>query len=678
MVFSQKAQLHKAENGLFGLKKSGKIITEPSYSYIFPFSMGFAVMIEGEKYGYLNSNGKVQLSPRFDGAWEFRKGIAKVCNKCQFSIGEGGFVGGKWGFVNQSGDEIVPVIYNYIGDFSKEDLAVVKGEKGFGFVDRVGKVVVFPTYEKARSFTEGFASVRKEGKWSFIDSDGSPILPFEYENAGVFSEGLAGVKQNGKWGFVNSFGKTVLQPSFEEVGDFKNGKAVVKLNEKFGLVDKDGKMIAQPKFDEIGEFEKGLAKVRTGGADKPKYGYMNEQGEMKIPANFSGLSGFSSGGLARAKVGNGYGFLKSSGGWLGGKMPNYENATLFIDGFAQFKKKGKWGVIDENGVIQTNPAYDEVLEYENLQLKIVEDGDTSWVDMKGNKVDFQPKKKLTEEEIWANALPTQQAKHKKRKVGGVIFDTVGEIKKGLRKVSQKEKWGFINTLGEIIVPLKYDGIEDFDKNGLAKACIDCKYGIGEDKYGFVIDKWFGGKWGLVDWQGVEVLPLEYELIEENKNGNVPVFKGENWGIFNSHKKELILPAEYSWIDEVVEGTQALRVQKDSLWAIFTNDYQPVSSYEYQHLDFVDGKYIRAKKDGKWGFITQSNQKTIPFEYEEALFFSQGLFPVKLNGKWGFLNEVGELVIPFSYDEAEAFGGGKSLVRIEEDTFWIDLKGERTE
>jgi hypothetical protein len=405
---------------------------------------------------------------------------------------------------------------------------------------------------------------------------------------------------------------------------------------------------------------------------------MNEAGEMKIPAKFNGLSGFSSGGLARAKVGNGYGFLKSSGGWLGGKMPNYENATMFIDGFAQFKKKGKWGVIDENGIIQTNHIYDEVLEYNNLQLKIVKDGDTSWVDMEGNKVDFKPKKELTEEELWENALPIKSFKQTEIKVGGVAFDNVGELNNGLRKVSQNDKWGFVNSSGEIIVPLKYDGIEDFDADGLAEACIDCDYFIASDEYGFMKESWFGGKWGLVNRQGVEILPLEYGKIEKSKNGDTPIFKNKYWGIFNSSEKKLILPVEYSWIDEVVEGIGALGVQKDSLWAIYTNDYKPISSFEYQHLDFVDGKYIRAKKNDKWGFITDSNQIIIPFEYESALFSSQGLFPLKLNGKWGFLNDLREIVIPFVYDEVESFGDGKSLVQLGEESFWIDLEGNRIE
>ncbi len=155
-AFPKKSSSIKLKMDFSDLKKNGKVIAEPSYSYIFPFSEGFAVMIRDGKYGYLNSEGKVQLSPQFDGAWEFDKGIAKVCRKCRFSIEEGGFVGGKWGYVNKSADELVPIIYSYIGDFTREGLAVVKGEKGFGFVDRAGRVAVFPTYAECQKLYRRF------------------------------------------------------------------------------------------------------------------------------------------------------------------------------------------------------------------------------------------------------------------------------------------------------------------------------------------------------------------------------------------------------------------------------------------------------------------------------------------------------------------------------------------
>lgn len=51
----------------------------------------------------------------------------------------------------------------------------------------------------------------------------------------------------------------------------------------------------------------------------------------------------------------------------------------------------------------------------------------------------------------------------------------------------------------------------------------------------------------------------------------------------------------------------------------------------------------------------------------------------IDGKCGFIDQTGEVVIPLIYDDACYFNkDGKAKVKLNGETFFIDLKGNRVE
>lgn len=65
-------------------------------------------------------------------------------------------------------------------------------------------------------------------------------------------------------------------------------------------------------------------------------------------------------------------------------------------------------------------------------------------------------------------------------VKGVKYDFVGEYHEGLAKVSQNDKWGFIDKNGKVIIPLKYEKVFNYSPEGFTVA-------FGTDK-SWLIDK----------------------------------------------------------------------------------------------------------------------------------------------------------------------------------------------
>ena len=78
-------------------------------------------------------------------------------------------------------------------------LALIRISGKYGFIDRMGKVVIDPRYDEAEGiFREGLAWVMKDGKYGFADTYGREIIPLKYDAVSHFYSGLArvGIKNN--------------------------------------------------------------------------------------------------------------------------------------------------------------------------------------------------------------------------------------------------------------------------------------------------------------------------------------------------------------------------------------------------------------------------------------------------------------------------------------------------
>ena len=98
--------------------------------------------------------------------------------------------------------------FDDVRNFS-EGLAAVSIHGKWGFIDRTGEVVIPLIYDVVGDFHKGLAAVRignwETGKWGFIDKAGNIIIPFElgtnyFDNPSAtdFSEGLLVIRRGGR------------------------------------------------------------------------------------------------------------------------------------------------------------------------------------------------------------------------------------------------------------------------------------------------------------------------------------------------------------------------------------------------------------------------------------------------------------------------------------------------
>ncbi|MDD6889733.1 MAG: WG repeat-containing protein [Bacteroidales bacterium] len=147
---------------------------------------------------------------------------------------------GKYGFLNDKGDEVIPFKYDCAGHFN-EGLAAVKSDGKWGFIDKADNIVIPFRYDDARSFNEGVAAVKFNGKWGFIDKNDNVIIPFKYDDAGRFNEGWANVESDEKWGFIDKADNVVISFRYDYADEFdKKGLAAARLKGKLGDIDRQG------------------------------------------------------------------------------------------------------------------------------------------------------------------------------------------------------------------------------------------------------------------------------------------------------------------------------------------------------------------------------------------------------------------------------------------------------
>lgn len=194
---------------------------------------GLSVVEKKGKRGFVDLSGNIVIPIIYNDANSFSEGVAKV-NK-----------GGKTFFINHKGEILfqVPKTIEVLGDFS-ENLVVVKQNGKIGFMDKMGNIAIAFQYDNASSFREGLAAVVNNHKQGFINSQGQIVIPIQYDEATKFFDGLASVRIGNHWGVINQKGELVIPMIYDFIHIFKDTKTTdAKLNGEWIKIDKQGNQV---------------------------------------------------------------------------------------------------------------------------------------------------------------------------------------------------------------------------------------------------------------------------------------------------------------------------------------------------------------------------------------------------------------------------------------------------
>jgi hypothetical protein len=98
--------------------------------------------------------------------------------------------------------------YDYQGPYC-DGLARVKINQKWGFIDTTGNVVVPPKYNQVENFVDGLAKVRTGQRWGLVDKTGAVIIKPTFEWIYDFNDGIAKVKIDGEEYYMDRNGQRV-------------------------------------------------------------------------------------------------------------------------------------------------------------------------------------------------------------------------------------------------------------------------------------------------------------------------------------------------------------------------------------------------------------------------------------------------------------------------------------
>ncbi|AWH84006.1 hypothetical protein HYN59_02270 [Flavobacterium album] len=102
---------------------------------------------------------------------------------------------GLMGYLDETGQEIIPPVYEETGRFGEYciNMAVVRKDELYGLIDTDGNVVAEAQYDmigREGEYKPGWILVQREGLYGFIDRSGEEIVTPAYTEIGVKSDTL--------------------------------------------------------------------------------------------------------------------------------------------------------------------------------------------------------------------------------------------------------------------------------------------------------------------------------------------------------------------------------------------------------------------------------------------------------------------------------------------------------
>ena len=300
-----------------------------------------------------------------------------------------------------------------------------------------------------------------------------------------------------------------------------------------------------------------------------------------------------------------------------GKITSKSYYTIFKD--------NKWGVIDSNGDIVIDPAYEEMITIPDQKKDVFvctynvnyETGEykTKALDSNNKEIftDFEQIESIpnTDEQnnVWyeSNVLKVK----KDGKYGLIDLDGKEILKaeyseifampgiENSLKIKKDDKYGIVNTEGKIIIEPKYQDITTLGK---------------DDKSGFIV-KNENGKYGIVSYLDAQILDAKFDEVTKVYGNDLYVVKQDNKIQLVGKDSNVVLSEGYDEITGILKNKEnGIIFKKDKKYGVMKITGEVTINPEYEDLKEAKDGILIAKKGLKYGLIDITNTPKIEAKY----------------------------------------------------------------
>lgn len=243
-------------------------------------------------------------------------------------------------------------------------------------------------------------------------------------------------------------------------------------------------------------------------------------------------------------------------------------------------------------------------------------------------------------------------------------------------ISQNDRWGFINSAGQVVIEPKFDIVDRFSEN---------RAPFGSRR---------NGKWGFIDSTGQVVVEPRFDNAYPFFGGRATIKVGERSGFIDHNGKEI--EGRFVQVSSFYEG-RAFGKGDDFQWRMIDLDGNLITSDSFGSVgNFSEelAAFSSRNHTKQMGFINREGQVVLKLYgihpdtegygfrgglarvYARSPFYWHQFLNPRSWGKksWGFIDKTGKQVIPLKYDGALEFSECLATVWIKGRAGVIDTKG----
>ena len=282
----------------------------------------------------------------------------------------------------------------------------------------------------------------------------------------------------------------------------------------------------------------------------------------------------------------------------------------------------KWGVMNSNGEEVIHASYDEMIIIPDSTQNLF----ICTYDVDYNNGTYKTKVINEKEEILFDNYNTVEPIENYDQAGNLWYES------NILRVKKDDKYGLINYQGVELLPCEYDSIESI--KGVRNSLLltkDSKQGLASGTGDLIIN---------AEYQKVEAIGTNYSdgSIVQNTEGK--------WGVIDSNKR-MILEVKYEEIAKIT-GNDSYLVKENGTWKMVNRRAEELFTFVYDSAKEMNANNIVVQKDGKYGVIDYSGNVIIQPEYEDISYISGENYIAKKDNKYGIINSKGETLLNFEY------------------------------
>ena len=324
---------------------------------------------------------------------------------------------GKYGLISLDGKMLL--------ECNKDNIEVITGTKSVyvttldgkkGIVNYLGKEIIENKYVEISSLTDkyenGFIVKNENSKYGIINYDGKVALEEKYDEVKhVYGNGLYVVKEENTWKVLNSDSEVFIENKFDDIKSIDSDNIIIIKDSKYGVLNKNGEERIPAEYDNLtyayGDYY--IAKKDN------KYGIINDENKQSVEFKYNFIRYISEAGFIQASKDNmesdlmnkdfeikatgivaqinnekNYIRLRVNGEYkyYNFKLEEKENTeilntnTIFLS-----KKDGKYGYVNEKGIVVVDYIYEDATEQNKYGfVSVKKDGKWGALDAKGKVV----------------------------------------------------------------------------------------------------------------------------------------------------------------------------------------------------------------------------------------------------------------------------------------------------